>query len=348
MYTRRAKIKDVANLAQTSVATVSRVLSNSNYSVSEELRQKVEAAAVELSFVHNSTTQQSTNAICTIGLIVPTLSNLYYTQTIEGIGSVCVEKGYGVLLCNSQWSPEEEEKLLLDLHSRNVGGIIISSIKENSRPLSDLIAKGTHILQLDQRVDVQGCDNIYFDYKLGAKMAVNHLYEKGHRRIAFASTQLTRWTRQQAYQGYCEELERLSLPIDNNLVFISQEAEAENQELTVGHQLAQRFADAKCDATAVFCLNDMVAFGIIHGFTELNIVVPEDVSVIGFDDTPLASVFNPPLTTIRCPSYETGRLSAMMLIDKIQNVRINSNALNMNLQPTLVERKSVKDLNITE
>ena len=351
---KRARIKDVASLAQTSVATASRVLSNSEYPVSEELRLKVEAAARELSFVPNhSVLPGSRVSTGNIGLIVPTLSNPYYTQTIEGISAVCFEKGFGLLLCDSQNSPQLEERMLSDLRARKVKGLIISSLKEDGAILSALISQGICAVQLDQHFDGQVCDSIRFDTKRGARIAVRHLYEKGHRRIGFASKPLTRWTRRQTYQGYLEELERLGLPADDSLVFISdcyEETERNSYGSEIGSSLAKRFSEADCGATAVFCVNDIVAFGLIHGFKQQGIRVPEDVSVMGFDDIPLSSVFVPALTTIHCPSYETGRLAALMLIDRIQNGEVSSfgAAINMNLQPRLVERESVKDLNIKQ
>jgi len=346
----RTKIKDVAALAKTSVATASRVLSNSQYPVSAELRQRVEEAARELSFVPSSTSRQPRAGSGTIGLIVPTLTNPYYTQTIEGISAVCLEKGFGLMLCNSQHSPKLEERLLGDLHARRVKGIIISSFNEESSVLSALIAQGVSVVQLDQHMDIPGCDSIHFDTKLGAQMAVRYLYERGHRRIAFASKQLTRWTRKRTYEGYCEELKRLGVQVDEKLVFIPDDVEAMEQEVyqTVGSKIASRFVETNCDATAVFCVNDMLAFDLVQGFHRQGIRVPEDVSVMGFDDIPHASTFVPALTTIHCPSYETGRLAALMLIDRMQSGGTGSSgtAINMNLQPRLVERESVRDLNL--
>ena len=346
----RVKIKDVANLAGTSIATTSRVLSNSHYPVSAELRQKVEAAASELSFVVRQA-PQTYNNFNTIGLIVPTLLNPYYTQTIEGIGAVCREKEYGLLLYNSQHSSKLEEKFLYDLLSRGAKGVIISSLSEDNSALPSLTARGIYAVQLDQHFELDGCDNIHFDTKVGAQMAVRHLYDKGHRRIALASKQMTRWSRRRIYQGYCEELERLGLPVDEKLVFISDETEESTQNFytAVGNEIAQKIIDSKCNATAVFCMNDMVAIGLVQGLSLGGIRVPDDVSVVGFDDVPYAALSVPALTTIHCPSYEIGRLAALRLIDRIQSngsegFGVADASINVTLQPKLVERSSVKSI----
>ena len=346
----RVKIKDVASLAGTSITTTSRVLSNSHYPVSAELRQKVEAAASELSFVVRQTPQAS-NSLNAIGLVVPTLLNPFYTQTIEGIGAVCREKGFGLLLCNSQHSQKLEDKFLHDLLSRGAKGVIISSLSEENSALPTLISRGIYAVQLDQHFELSGCDNINFDTKVGAQMAVRHLYDNGHRRIALATKQLTRWSRRRVYQGYCEQLQHFDLPVDENLIFISNETEESTQNFytAVGNKIAQRFIDSKCGATAVFCVNDMVAVGFIQGLSHSGIKVPDDVSVVGFDDVPYAALSVPALTTIHCPSYEIGRLAALRLIDRIQSNGSGSNgatdaSISVVLQPKLIERSSVKSV----
>jgi len=213
-----------------------------------------------------------------------------------------------------------------------------------------MMKQGVSEVHIDKHFDVQGCDNIHFDTKLGAQMAIRYLYEKGHRRIAFVSNQLSRWTRKRTYEGYCEEVKRLGLPLDERLIFISEDIEEMEQGIceTVGGKLAARFMDTNCDATAVFCMNDMMAFSLMQGLHRRGVRIPEDISVMGFDDIPHAASFIPALTTIHCPSYETGRLAALMLIDRMQNDANGSTGLpiNMNLQPHLVERESVRDLNL--
>ena len=202
-------------------------------------------------------------------------------------------------------------------------------------------------VQLDQRFEREECACINYDSELGARMAVRHLAEKGHRRIAFASTPLTRWTRKAVLKGYREEMAEQGFQDEAaGLVFISEPVEAVESgsyEMDAGCSVAQQILERRADVTAVFCVNDMVAFGVIAELRRSGVRIPEDLSVVGFDDIPFAGSFMPPITTIRCPSYETGRLAAMMLIDQLGDGSKSLN-LNMSLQPILIERQSVRDL----
>ncbi len=347
MREKRATIKDVAAAAEVSVATVSRVLSNADYPVSAELRARVEQAARDLSFAYTMAPRQSKRSEGSeLALIIPNISNPFYMQTIQGISAVCYENGYQLLLCNSRQDPAREAYYLQDLYNRRVAGVILSSISENPKPLTRYIERGMSFVQLDQRFDDAGF-NISYDSRQGAQMAVRHLIENGHKRIAFASTPLTRWTRKEIYKGYVEQLKKAEIELDESLVFINETehlGELENQEILVGTALAAKLVDSGCGATAVLCVNDMVAFGMIHGLDDRGISVPGDISVMGFDDISFAEAFVPALTTIHCPAYETGRISAMMLIDRLQNGNSSSVPLNMQMNPRLVERDSVRNL----
>lgn len=346
MKTKRATIKDVAELANVSVATVSRVLSNADYPVSAELRAQVELAAKELSFAYTTAPRQGKNSGGNreIALVVPNLANPFYVQTIQGISAVCFENGYQMILCNSQRDAAIEARMLQQLYEHKVTGVIISPNTDDFSALAGFIARGMVFVRLDQRSDNDGSYNINYDYRQGARIAVRYLLENGHQRIAFASTPLTRWSRRELFKGYTDQLSRRDIPQDEALVMLYGDDSAEDldhYELQAGERLAAKVAQSR--ATAVLCVNDIFAFGMIHGLGKLGLRVPEDISVVGFDDITLARAFMPSLTTVRCPSYETGRLAAMMLIDCLQN-KGNTAPLNMHLQPTLVERLSVRKL----
>lgn len=343
----RATIKDVAERAGTSVATVSRVLGDSGYGVSPQLRKKVLEAAEEYSYVPSAAARNLRGGQSRdIGLVIPNITNPFYMQTIQGISAVCYDQGYHIILCNSARSVEREREFLEQLYARQVRGVILSSADEENSAVAAFLARGMKFVQLDQRFEREECSCINYDSELGARMAVRHLCEKGHRRIAFASTPLTRWTRKAVLKGYREEMAQRGLKSDDDLLYISEpveSAESGSYEMDAGGSIARQILERKVNVTAVLCVNDMVAFGVIAEFRRQGVRVPEDVSVIGFDDIPFAESFMPPLTTIRCPSYETGRLAAMMLIDELNKGRKSLN-LNMSLQPVLVERESVRDI----
>ncbi len=347
MREKRTTIKDVAEKAGVSIATVSRVLSNADYPVSAALRGSVEATARELGFAYTVAPRQSRSSDSReIALVIPNISNPFYMQTIQGVSSVCYDKKYQLVICNSQRDTTREAYYLQDLYNRKINGVIISSITNSPNILTDYIERGMKMIQLDQRAYDDRSFNINYDSRVGAHLAVRHLISKGHRRIAFASTPLTRWTRKEIYKGYLEGLAEANIAFDEGLVFTQNTEEFDewdNYEVLAGNVIAEGIINSGCNATAVFCVNDMVAFGVISGLEKQGVKVPDNISIVGFDDNPFAEAFVPPLTTIHCPAYETGRLSALMLIDSLESGG-TAVPLTMQMQPTLVERRSVKDI----
>ena len=175
-------------------------------------------------------------------------------------------------------------------------------------------------------------------------MAAEYLISQGHRRIAFATMPMTRWTRIEMHKGYRDAHLMSNLPYDPALVYESTPDPAslsDDPELQAGHEIASRFLHDGRKATAIMCNNDMVAIGVIQTLLKHGVRVPQDVSVMGFDDIPFASAFLPALTTIHCPAAETGRLAALMMLDMLSNNTNNAMAVSMNLAPSLVVRDSV-------
>ncbi|HZX47407.1 MAG TPA: LacI family DNA-binding transcriptional regulator [Clostridia bacterium] len=342
---KRSTITDVARLAGTSVTTVSRVLNNSKYPVSPQLRQRVKDAAAALDYVPNAMARSLRGStIRDIGIVIPNITNPFYLQTILGINSVAYVNGYSLLLCNTMRQVDKEREYLRKLFERQVQGVILSSVDEDADIVREYIRKGMKFVLLDQRMENINCSCINFDSRKGARMAVKYLIDQGHRRIALATTPLTRWTRNEVYKGYRESLISSGLSYGDELLYVSgpeREDEGNDYELGSGKALAKKFIQNRKDATAVLCINDMVAFGFINALAMEGIRVPDDVSVIGFDDIPFAEAFLPPLTTIRYPSDETGRLAAMMLLDNIRNGGERL-ALDMSLVPRLIVRGTVK------
>lgn len=199
---------------------------------------------------------------------------------------------------------------------------------------------------LDQYIENLNCAGISFDSRKGANMAVKHLVSQGHKKIALATTPITKWTRKEVFKGYKEALGNSGIAYSEDLLYVSSrelDTNDNDYELASGRALAKQFVENGHGATAVLCINDMVAFGFIQALHQHGIRVPDDVSVVGFDDIPFAETFIPPLTTIRYPSDETGRLAAMMLFSGLESGG-ESLTLGMNLAPRLIIRDTVKDL----
>lgn len=349
---KRVTITEVAKESGTSIATVSRVLNDSDYPVSRELRERIWAAVRKLNYTPgNSTINVQRNCARDIGVLVPNISNPFYAQALLGIESVLSEKGYNILLFNTLRSIERERKCLQILRERQVRGAIISTVEDGAEDLAQYIEQGMQFVLLDQEAPSLNCPSIHFDSSHGAKLAMEYLFRKGHSQIAFATTPMVRATRIDTYRGYCESLAAANLPYRADFIFQTGEepgSESRNYELDAGAGLARQFLDSKCSATAILCVNDMLAIGMINALTEHGVRVPEDVSVVGFDDIPFANVCNPGLTTVHYPIYESGKLAAMLLLENMVSGNRTQMGLSMNLMPAFAERQTVRDITRTD
>lgn len=342
---RRATITEIARLAHTSTATVSRVLSNSDYPVSEELRNAVKQAAKDVGYVPNAFGQSLKNGKTKdIGVIIPNFSNPFYMQMISGIESVCREYGYNPIICSSNNRENQELANIELLRKKCVEGLIISSIHKSPMDIRSALSVHKHVVLFDQETTLNDCDYVTFDFENGGYMALTYLLEKGHRNIAFLTAPLeNRASRRALYRGCQRAIQdwdgsaNCSIIIEDVSVGNYARWEYEN-----GQQLANRLLALEDRPTAAFVYNDMTAIGVMSQLMKLGVRVPEDISILGFDDIIQSEFATPPLTTICQPAYETGSLAAQTIIDKIEERRQTS--FRITLTPQLVERDSVSVL----
>lgn len=342
---KQATIVEIARLANTSTATVSRVLSGSDYPVSEALREAVKRAAEEVNYVPNAIGQSLKNGKSNeIGVIIPNFSNPFYMQMISGIEFVCRNQGYNPIFCSSNSREDQELANIEMLRRKCVEGLIISSIHKSPQKIASALRLHKNVVLFDQEMHLDSCDYVTFDFESAGFMAVTHLLQKGHRHVAFLSGPLeNRGSRRALYRGCQRAVQqwggeaRCTLLVEDVTVTNYSCWEYEN-----GRALADRFLELYNRPTAAFVYNDMTAISVMGQFTARGLRVPEDVSVISSDNIMMAEYTNPPLTTIRQPAYETGSLATQTILDKIEG-RIHTNC-RINLQPQLVERKSVIEI----
>ncbi|NLX64397.1 MAG: LacI family transcriptional regulator [Clostridiaceae bacterium] len=347
---KRVTIKDVAELAEVSIATVSRVLNNPDYKVSAAVQQRVKDAVEKLGYVPNLAAQALRNddrQYRDIGVAIPNVTNQFYLQTLMGIDTVLSENKCNIILCNTMSDVKREHDFLYELYHRRTLGVILSSVDEDPDVINKYIKKGMKFVLLDQKVSDVDCPCISYDSRAGARMAIEYLIRQGHRKIAFATMPLTRWTRHQIHKGYREAMIESGRGYNENLVYTAEVQESDFQhvgeEVSVGRRIAEKFLKDGCPATAIFCNNDMLAIGLMQVLIKNGVNIPDDVSIIGFDDIPFAEAFYPALTTIRYPSVETGRLAAIIMLGYISKNK-NFMTMDMHLTPRLVVRDTVKQI----
>ncbi len=346
--TKRITVYDIAAIAGVSATTVSRVLNNSTYPVRQELRDKIWGIAREVGYVPNLLARSlKCNDTHEIGVVIPTISNLFYPGVILAIEKYVSRFGYNLMLCNTFRDENKELKCMRSLYEKRVSGIILSAISDsNVAQYQEFIKKGMKIVLLDQRMPGLDCPNIQVNYFKGAELAVDHLVENGHRKIAFLSTQLTRYSRRETYHGYRYALNRHGIAPCKEYELICDSGESdtieESYEIYTGVQLAKRFVEEGIDATAVYAVNDMVAIGFIQAIQQQGLRVPEDISVVGSDDISFARSMYPALTTIRSDLETLGSMAGKLVLESADDPGLVRASID--LMPTLVQRDTVKNL----
>ncbi|GAA3407951.1 LacI family DNA-binding transcriptional regulator [Paenibacillus hodogayensis] len=333
-------IHDIAKIADVSSATVSRVLSNSSYPVSPELRSKILRIAKEHNYVPNLLGKQlKTKTSMTIGVIIPTITNSFYSSVILGVEEIARKNNYQVLLCNSFQNPELEDKYIQGMFEKQVRGLIISSISSDKKQLKHFIDMGLNVVALDQKMDMPDVCEVDFDYNKGGYMATRHLIGKGHKHIAYVTAPLDRPSRLSIHNGYLTAMREAGLePLVEEG---GRESYSGTYEFENGKMLTRRLMNGGWRPSAIFACNDMTAFGVVGELAALGLKVPQDVSVMGFDGIDFGQMITPPLTTVLQPTYEMGRIACDMLLDMLlDGKKPNSGIM---LLPELLERDSVAE-----
>lgn len=342
MHTKRATIYDIAKLANTSAATVSRVLNNKDYYVSPELQERVLRVAKELGYTPNLLGRNlKSNKSTDIGVIVPTITNPYYTMLVKGIEETASKNHYDLFLCSVNRDAKKEKNFIESLIQKQVAGIILASIRGNHDFLEQYQQSGFHMVFMDQSISIPG-DRITFNFYQGGYLAGRHLVELGHRHIAFVSSPInTRYSRREVLRGFTDALAKDQIPFSPDSIIEGVheiETSTEVYEYKNGKYFAKRLLQSSPRPTAVFCINDMTALSLLHHLQQANIHVPKDMSLMGFDNIPLSEISYPSLTTIDQSAYKIGALACSTLLDKITNPTLPS--VNISLEPSLIIRSS--------
>lgn len=307
-------IKDVAKLAGVSTATVSRVI-NSPGRVNPKTKQSVYRAMEICRYKYNALARGfATKRSHTIGLIVPTITNPVFSESTRGVQDFSNENGYHVILGNSDYQNEKESKLIDVFRERQVDGLIITSTDLEGSALQNLLNEEFPFVLLYSSVKNGPMSCVGVDNFSGGYLAAKHLVDLNHRRIGmlagefhFSDRSFNRWG------GYKKCLEDHQIVYDADMVIQTRYG------LEEGKEGFKRFFSKENQPTAVFCSNDMLAIGAIEGARQLGLRVPEDVSIIGFDDMQISSFISPTLSTIIQPTYEMGRMGAEVLLNRINN-----------------------------
>lgn len=342
---RKCTIVDVARAAGTSTATVSRILSGSDYPISAQLRKKVMQVAQDLNYKPNLIGKMLQSGVGEkeIGVVLPSIVNPFYGSLMSAVEEECVQRSYVPILCLSQNSSRLESQHIEMLGQKQVSGILLSCMHMDEALMDKLRRLEIPCVLFDQTYEEYPGLNVGFDFYQGGLLATRYLIQCGHRDIAFASGPMDRRSRKQRFEGYKAALRKNGIRFNSKRLLLyegSTDAGAENSEFRNGYELGKMLLQGECLPDAVFAINDMTAIGMIQCLKINGVYVPADISVIGFDNIYISDFVEPALTTISQPSYEMGRKAARMLLDAIEQPGCAQE--NVVMEPTLVERRSVR------
>jgi LacI family transcriptional regulator len=330
-----ATIADVAKRAGVAPSTVSRALNNSGY-VSRETRERVLAAIDELNYVPNIHAERLRTGVSrAIAFVALDLTNPFWTEVGRGVEDMVWEHGYELVLYNTAGDPEREQATVKGLRRRHVDGAIFPWMRNGWEQLGKLDSAGVMIVVLGQAPEEHGLDRFTIDNVKGGYLATEHLLKLGHRRIAFVSAD---WTRERE-QGYRAALADFDVAPDETRVI----RESAVPEFEKGKHVVRQLLDGPERPTAVFAYNDVTAIGLWMELENHGVRVPEDISLVGFDDIPTATLIRSGLTTIAVPQYEFGRSAADFLLRRIAAGKCCSGQC-ITLEPSLIIRRSTQEL----
>jgi alanine racemase len=320
-----ATIQEVAQLAKVSVATVSRFINNPDI-VAKATRIRVEAAIEELNYepsILGRNLRKSESKLLIV--LMPGISNTFYTEIINGIEDTAIEQGYNILLCQTDSNPKREAIYFNLMKNQLADGIITMDPTVDRKNLAE-IAKEYPLVQCSEYDEEGIISYVTINNELAAYDAVRHLIKIGHEKIGLINSNEKFLYSRERKQGYERALSESGLSINADWMYTS-----ENLEFDSGRQAMRYLLSQKERPTAVFAVSDILAIGALKEINVSGLRVPEDVAVIGFDKISFSNMTTPRLTTIAQPMYRMGCLSETMLINKICGKKVESMVLDHEL-----------------
>ena len=332
-----ATMKDVARLAGVSTSTVSHVINNNRF-VSEAVREKVTAAIGKLNYAPSALARSlKLKQTRTIGMLLTASSNPFYSEVVRGVERSCYERGYSLVLCNTEGDESRMNRSLETLLQKRVDGLLIMCT-ESHLPSAGLLNRYPSVpsVMMDWAPFDGGSDIIQDNSLLGGEMAARYLISRGYRRIACITGPQDKTPARLRLNGYLQAMKNADLPVLPGYVVTG------DFEFEGGFNAMNQLLAINPRPEAVFTSNDAMAVGVYHALYQAGLSVPDDIAVIGYDDIELARYMTPPLTTIHQPKDDLGELAIDTLIHRLAEPGGSQQLLV--LTPELIERGSVAEI----
>lgn len=338
---KQVTVYDIAQEADVSVSTVSRVL-NGTAPVKQETKDKVLGIVEKYNFQPNalarSLLKKKTGSI---GIILPDITNPFFPEVFMGIENKAIDKGYTFFLCNTGGEYSRESEFLSVLMEKQVDGILFLGGRINLVNCPDHLAQ--ELLEVNQRVPVvlvngrlphDTLTRVYTDETYGAELATRHLIDQGHRDIAFIGGKTEMSTTADKVEAFRRTMQENGLDVREEWIL------HEDFSIASGTQLMESLLKMKHRPTAVFCVNDHTAVGAAKAAIHSGFTIPDDISIIGFDNTPMASTMIPELTTVSQESFLLGETAVDILDQRIGRQEAEPKTV---ITPKIIERESTKE-----
>ena len=308
MQVKRASIKDIARLANVSHSTVSRALSGSSL-ISAETALRIRHIAEDAGYRPSAAARSLvTSRTATIGVVVTSIADPFAAEVVLGIEDAANDHDYSVILANSNAQPEREVKVVRAFEERRVDGIIVTSSRVGAIYVEMLSQTRVPIVLLNNQHPSEFMHSVTIDNLAASFQAVRHLIGLGHRRVAYIGDRFGCQSDTDRFGGYRSALDLAYLP------FLPEYVTHGNGKSEGGVSAMETLLGLPSPPTAVFCYNDMTALGAMSAIAARRLKVPDDLSVVGFDDVFVAQYSAPPLTTVRQPMRDMGRLALETLM----------------------------------
>lgn len=306
-------IKDLAKQLNISISTVSRALRNAS-DINPETKAAVLSLAKELNYEPNAMAQSLVKRKSKIiGIIVPVIHSNYFSEALSGMSEIADEFNYHLMLCQNNENALHEIKNIKKLVSCHVDGLLISVSKDTNEvsALEKAREKGIPVVMFDRTISSFDCSKVVVDEYEGALKAVEHLIQKGCKRIAHFAGPINTSVSTNRMQGYIDALAKHNIPFNKELIFRCNAFEED--ALT----LLKKMIRLNPLPDGIFFINDLSAVMGIKFLQKKGIKIPDDIKIAGFNDDPISALMEPSLTTVMQPAYEVGKLAMRMLVDEI-------------------------------
>lgn len=308
---RPVTLRDIAREAGVSINTVSRAL-NGKPDVSEATRALVQAVAARLDYRPNQLArglrQQRT---ATIGVVIADVANPFFAEVVKGIERAAYQEGYSIILANTEEDQDRESRAVRTLVERQVDGILIAPAQRSDETVRYLMQRQVRFVLLARFFEGLDAPAVVNDDREGARLAVRHLLQRGHRDILYLNGPPYNSSARLRLSGYRDALEEAGIPFRPSLVLTTDARSAG------GYAAIQQALAAGLRFTAVFCFSDYVSFGAIKALRQAGLSIPSDVAVMGYDDIDLAEIVEPALSTVHVAKTRLGQVAAHMLMGMI-------------------------------